>query len=239
MKNLEQFPEVSVVILVYNGEKFISPLLESIQDQSYPAEKTEVLLVDNGSTDNTVAKAKEFDNVKVILLGQNYGYTGGNNRAPAYAGNDLIVFLNVDTICHHDWLSGLVGVLTTHKNIAACASNTVSPGDPGFDSQERYKPLDTICRSELTVFGYSRFLQQPYKKIVYSKLLSGCSFIIRREILDELGYLFEEAFWIYAEDTDLALRLRNTGRQVCTTGDSLVYHMHQSYIKASPAKIKI
>lgn len=236
---MKEFPSVSIIIVVYNGEKFIEPLLRSLQDQSYPAEKTEILLVDNGSKDNTVPLTEKFSNVKIVLLGRNYGFAGGNNRAVAHASHDLMVFLNVDTICHHHWLSGLVDALDRDPGIGACASNTISPGDPGFDELDRFNPLKVICRSELTAFGYAKFLRQPYRQLLYTKHLSGCSFIIKRDILNRLGYLFEEDFWIYAEDTDLAMRLHNLGWKTCVSGDSVVYHMHQSYIKASPDKIKI
>ena len=233
-------PNVSVVIVVYNGQKYIKDLLMSLADQSYPTDKMEVLVFDNASTDNTGLIVKEqFRNVRYINLGKNYGFTGGSNRAFGYAKHDFLAFLNVDTVCHREWLLSLVSALVKDNAVGACCSNVVSMECEEFSDMEKNVPLRNLYGFELTAFGFAQPIKRQSKSLVCTRLLSGCSFLIRREVVGELGYLFDEEFWIYAEDTDLSLRIHNLGRKIYAVKDSAVYHIHRSYIKLSANKVRI
>ena len=75
------------------------------------------------------------------------------------------------------------------------------------------------------------------KSIVRTKLLSGCAFIIRRETVSELGYLFDDQLWMYAEDTDLSLRIHNSAQNICVIRDAIVYHLHKSNMDLEKGRI--
>lgn len=74
------WPSVSVVILTYNGSRFIGNLLDSLADQSYPADKIEILIIDNASTDDTCAIVKQKgSHFTLVRLENNLGFAAGNN----------------------------------------------------------------------------------------------------------------------------------------------------------------
>ena len=225
-------PNVSLIILTYNGSQYINALLDSLYDQSYPRDRMEIIVVDNASTDNTRSIVKnKYPFVKCITLPENIGFAAGNNRGLQYAKYDFIVLLNQDTICHRDWLKGLMNKMLEDKSIAACSSNIITTKIADFSEINRQLPFNSLYYYDLSPYGYGCYRIKTGKRFFFTKLLSGCSFMIRRQIISELGYLFDEQLWMYAEDTDLSLRLHNTGRKFCAARDSVVFHLHNSEIK--------
>jgi GT2 family glycosyltransferase len=225
----KKFPKVSVIILTYNGSKYIEALLESLFDQSYPRERMEIIVIDNASTDNTLSLVQEgYPDVRRVGLSKNIGFAAGNNQALKHARHDFLVFLNQDTICHRDWLKGLIQGLLDNKKIGVCTSNMILPGTAEFNTMDKRSSLSSLYICDLSPFGYGRYRKITGKPIVFPKIFSGCSFVIRRETLTELGYLFDDQLWMYVEDTDLSLRIHNMGLRICAVRDSIVYHLHNS-----------
>jgi len=227
LKQYDTCPQVSIIILTYNGSGYVKPLLNSLLEQSYPKECTEIIVVDNASTDKTVDIVKEnYPSVSVISLGKNVGFAAGNNRGILYARHDLLVFLNQDTVCDPDFLKGLIDVMAADKTIAAANPNIIPlrPEHAGAIDTRLYGNVLHVC--DLSVFGYGRYRLFTGKALRDTKLLSGCAFIIRRDVVSQLGYLFDEQLWMYAEDTDLSLRIHALGKRICAIRDSFVYHIH-------------
>ena len=221
------YPNVSVIILTYNGSEYIKPLLESLLNQSYPKESTEILVVDNASGDETIRIIREnFSSVKVIALEKNIGYAAGNNQALLHASHELLVFLNQDTLCHPGFLHALVDMMEADKTLAACNPNIMTPETESFGTMDETFTPESLYLCDLVPFGYGQNRIINGEKNYRAKLLSGCAFIIRRETVSRLGYLFDDQFWMYAEDTDLSLRIHNMGQRICAAQDSIVYHLH-------------
>jgi GT2 family glycosyltransferase len=108
-------PFVSVIVLNYNGRNFLRKCLSSLKLTNYPKSKYEVLLVDNGSTDDsTEFVVRNFPWVRVIFLHQNFGFGGGNNRGVKFAKGEYVAFLNNDTEVTENWLSELVQASIGH-----------------------------------------------------------------------------------------------------------------------------
>jgi len=220
-------PFVSIIILTYNGSKHIISLLESLSGQSYPKDRIEIIVVDNASTDNTLSLIQNnYPFVNIVPLVKNIGFAAGNNRGFFHASHDLILFLNQDTICHYNWLRDLVAIMEANKGIAACNPNIIPTNLQNYKNVDIKSPEAPMFFCDLSPFGYARNRVENKKQIYYTKLLSGCSFIIRRKIVLELGYLFDEQLWMYAEDTDLSLRLHNLGYKICSIKNSVIYHLH-------------
>lgn len=221
------FPNVSVIILTYNASEYIQPLLDSLSNQSYPQERMEILVVDNASTDETLSiTRKNFSFVKVVAVEKNIGYAAGNNQALLHARHDLLVFLNQDTICHPGFLQSMVNIMAADKAIAACNPNIMTPETESFGTMDETFTPESLYLCDLVPFGYGQNRIINGEKNYRAKLLSGCAFIIRRETVSRLGYLFDDQFWMYAEDTDLSLRIHNMGQRICAAQDSIVYHLH-------------
>lgn len=187
----------------------------------------EVIVIDNASTDNTLTVVKnKYPWVRCISLPKNIGFAAGNNRGLQYAKHDFIVFLNQDTICHKDWLKGLINILLEDESIAACNSNIITTKTEDCRAMNRQLSFNSLFYYDLSPYGYGRYRMRTGKRLYYTKLLSGCSFMIRRRTISELGYLFDEQLWMYTEDTDLSLRLLAAGHKFCAVRDSVVFHLH-------------
>lgn len=220
---------VSIIILTYNGSKYICELLRSLAEQSYPAELMETIVVDNASTDETISLVhRDNPDVTTIVMNDNVGFAAGNNRAIDYANHDYLVFLNQDTVCHKDWLKGLVSAIRQDNNIAVCTSNLVLSETFEFARKQILLPAEELCYYDLTPFGYASYRRNSNARFVFSRIFSGCSFIIQRKTIDHLGGLFDEDLTMYVEDTDVSLRIHNVGQKICVVKDSIVYHLHDS-----------
>lgn len=234
----EVLPRVSIIILTFNGEKYIDNLLSSISVQSYPKDRMEIIVIDNASIDKTVAIVEsKFPQVKCIALEKNIGFAGGNNKALNYVKNEIIVFLNQDTVCHRNWLKALINGIFRDESIGACSSNIIPVDMHTLQNINQKLPPEELYLCDLTPYGYGRYYKLQKTSFVFSKILSGCSFAIHKQTVDELGYLFDEQFWMYAEDTDLSLRIHNIGKRICVARDSVVYHLHNNDVKVKKSHI--
>lgn len=220
-------PHVSIVILTYNGAEYIIPLLESLAEQTYPLNLVEILVIDNASTDNTVNLIHEkYKSVKIIPLKENIGFAAGNNQGYLHAQHDLLVFLNQDTICHPNFLKVLVRKMREDESLAACNPNIISASLTRSFANNWRSPIRALHLCDLSPYGYGR------NRIIYethffqTKLLSGCAFIINRVTVNELGYLYDDQLWMYAEDTDLSLRIHSSGMKIGAIRDAVVCHLH-------------
>jgi GT2 family glycosyltransferase len=229
MPSLESyaFPRVSIIILTYNGSEYILPLLKSLSEQTYPLNLVEIIVIDNASTDNTLKLIQDnYNAVKIIPLKKNLGFAAGNNQGYLNARYDLLVFLNQDTICHPDFLKVLVGKMLEDKSLAACNPNIVPAKPSSSIPTDRNLPIHSLHLCDLSPYGYGRNRIIPEKHFFYTKLLSGCAFIIRRAIVKNLGYLYDDQLWMYAEDTDLSLRIHRSGLKIGAVKDAVIYHLH-------------
>ncbi len=144
-------PFVSVVVLNYNGLRFLGDCLGSLARLDYPSDHYEVVLVDNVSKDGSVEVAeKRFPNVRVVRNNRNLGFAGGNNVAMRSATADYVVLLNNDTSVDPHWLSRLVEAAEQDPAAGACTSKLLfqhnrakieltatpfRPGDQGSSDQ--------------------------------------------------------------------------------------------------------
>ena len=113
--------KVSLYIPCYNAEKYISECLEGVLKQTYPID--EILIIDDGSTDNTVSIASKYP-VRVIHHKKNRGLATARNTAFKEAKNEFVAALDADCVPHQDWLEQIMQCFT-HKNIAGAGGMPV------------------------------------------------------------------------------------------------------------------
>ncbi|MCJ7634852.1 glycosyltransferase family 2 protein [Candidatus Bathyarchaeota archaeon] len=220
---------VSIVILNYNGQRFIPRLLETLCDQSY--KNFEVVFVDNASTDCSMSVVRALLekepyqrlNFKIIQSGTNLGFCGGNNLGSRSAVGDYIVFLNNDTYLSSTWLQELVSVIGCHKQIGACQSRVVSAFTDEVETDGFN--LDIGGQSQTVVFngGEGAVLGRAF-------YVSGASMILRRPVFADCGGFDQSLFF---GDYDLCWRLRLFGYDVATALESRCYHYGSSTIRAT------
>jgi GT2 family glycosyltransferase len=210
-------PRVSVVIPTWNGRDMLLHALGALDRQDY--RDFEVVVVDNASTDGTVAAVQEkHPAVRLIVLPTNVGFAAGVNAGIVASGSELVVLLNNDTEVEPGWLSALVDAFDRHPEVGMCASKVLlfhdrtrldSAGDQLglFPSQIGHGALDS-----------PRFDQER-------EILSACAAAAayRRSVFDTVG-LFDERFFAYVEDVDLGVRAQLAGFRCLFVPGARVYH---------------
>lgn len=219
-------PRASVIVLGYNGRRYLDACLASLLDSELPRDEYEVLYVDNGSTDGSVDFVRErFPDVRIVSLDRNYGFAEGNNRGLHEARGRHIAVLNQDTVCHRRWLSELLAAVETDPDVKAVHSNILTPWCPGYEEMEREAWPPIVHVAELNRFGFVAYQQRPFAtEPIETLFLAGAAMMVQRELVDRMGYLFDRDFTAYCEDTDLALRVHNLGYRSLLVPTSVVYH---------------
>ena len=112
---------VSVVILNWNGEKYLNEFLPILLNNLDNVPDAEIVVADNGSTDGSLQLlAEKFPTVKVDAFEKNYGFAGGYNKALKNINSEYYVLLNSDVEVTKDWLSALYEFMTKNPDVAAC-----------------------------------------------------------------------------------------------------------------------
>lgn len=209
---MDLIPLVSIIIVNYNGKKYLEKCLGSLAGCNY--KKTEIILVDNGSTDDSMNYVNRYyPGVGVINLDKNYGYAEANNIGAKKAQGEYLLFLNNDTIVTSDFVTELITVATRDENIAICQSLLLKP-DGQVDSSGDF--VDTLGRAYS-----SKNKPADIRNILSAR---GASMIIQKNVFWELGG-FDKNYFVSFEDVDLGWRAWIKGYKVVLVPKSVVYHM--------------
>ena len=216
-------PLVSIVIVNFNGGEMLIQCLKSVFNSKY--EPIEVILVDNKSTDGSVAIAEklfsEKPNFKVVKLPRNVGFAQGNNVGIRYCKGKYIVFLNNDTVVDPLWLDKLVEVMEKDESVGVAQSKLLQLNNtPLFDSTGDF--IDSYCLSFRRGYGEEDHGQYDRIEEVFSA--RGAAMIVRAYVLREVG-AFDPDLFGSCEDIDLCWRVRLRGYKVLYVPQSIVYHV--------------
>lgn len=211
---------VTVVIPNYNGEKLLPACLDSLGRQRY--RDFSVIVVDNGSSDGSVALLREkYPYVAIIPLPRNMGFAAAVNAGIRNAESDLVTLLNNDTEAHPDWLAELVRAAEERRDAAFFASKMLDFSDRAvIDSagncyalNGRSLPRGFLARDE----G-----QYECEEEVFGACAGAA--LYRRALFEEAG-LFDEAFISYKEDVDLDFRAQLRGMRCLYVPRAVCYHV--------------
>lgn len=222
VETCRRLPLVSIVIVNYNGMRFIEECLNSVLKTSYS--NFEVVLVDNASTDGSLMCAREkFGSdfhLKIIANRKNYGPSIARNIGFKKTRGEYVVFLDNDTKVSPAWLQEVVDVLEADVTIGASQSKLMlGDGSGRLDS----------CGHFLSPFGFP--FEIGVGEVDSNKFGGICEIFgaksaamaVRRSILEEVG-LFDSDYFIYGEETDLCWRIWLRGYRVVLTPRSVVQH---------------
>jgi GT2 family glycosyltransferase len=222
-KSIRQRPFVSIVILNFNGKRFINTCLSSVFKTSY--ERFEVVLVDNASTDGSLdTLSGDFlnsDRLKIVRNPMNVGYGPANNIGYAHAVGDYIVFLNNDTVVDPGWLESLVTVLENDSSIGLAQSlildmKTSLVQTAGWLVSDYFVGLYSIrFDNNVSVDSFPGVFEVSYA--------SGAAMIIKRELVEEIGLFDPKYFWFY-DDNYLSFKSWLVGKRVVVVTNSRVFH---------------
>jgi GT2 family glycosyltransferase len=223
---------VAVVIPSWNGEELLPGCLTSLRRQTLaPAE---VVVVDDGSTDGSVEMlARTFPEVRVIRLGRHRGFAAAVNAGIRATRAGLVALLNNDAEADPGWLAALVAAAEGER-VGMVASRILDAGDPrriqgiGLEVGPEGDPRE-VGRGEEDgpAFGIPREVFGPI----------GAAALYRRELFQDVG-LFDEDFFAYLEDVDLAWRARRAGWRCRYAPDAVVRHLRASTGRRIPRRVR-
>jgi GT2 family glycosyltransferase len=212
-------PLVSIIIPNWNGAHHLPDCLNSLRRQTYT--RCEVILVDNGSTDGSLALlTRTYPQVRVVPLGQNRGFAPACNIGLRAARGEVLVLLNNDTKAAPGWLEALVSTFGRHPEAGAVASKMLL-----FDRRDHFHTTGDFYRLDGTP-GNRGVWQRDEGQFdeempVFSA--NGGSAAYRRAMLDEIG-LLDEVFFFSCEDLDLGWRMQLVGWSCIYAPQAVVYH---------------
>ncbi|NOZ28728.1 MAG: glycosyltransferase family 2 protein [Chloroflexi bacterium] len=222
MSSPDRLPPVCVVILNWNNAAYTLRCLRSVTEAQYP--DLTIIVVDNGSTDSSVAAIRErYPQVHLLALERNLGYAGGNNAGIQHAlglSPRYIFLLNNDVTIAPDALRHLVTAAEQHPEAAFLGPKIYHLDHPDR-IQSAGATLDLLWRS------HQRGLDEPdegqFDKLEEVDYVIGAAVLIRAAALSQVG-LLDDRFFLYREDVDWCLRARRLGYKILYVPQARVWH---------------
>ena len=216
-------PCVDVVIVNWNGRKYLAPCLDALAHQTFT--DFQVWLVDNGSIDGSVDFLRtHYPDVQLICNPDNKGFAEANNQGIRAGDAKYVATLNNDTIANPDWLEALVRVLDDNPHAGMAASLMLFADRPEMINSAGIA-IDRAGIAWDLLGGQPVSACQTQPTPVFGACAGAA--LYRRVMLDEIG-LFDEDFFAYLEDVDLAWRAQWAGWQALFVPQARVLHHHSA-----------
>lgn len=233
---------LSIIIVNYNTEELLINCISSIY-ANISIDNFEIIVVDNGSTDNSLSSLKErFPNVICVCNQKNRGFGTANNQGVAISKYDYLFFLNSDTIIEHDIFSELLFFMQKHQS---CAGVTPKIYYEDKKPQNTYGNFPTILFFILNSLGILKILPKKVRNKLSIGIpvefscpqrvphILGVAMFIRKKAFIEVGG-FDESFFLYFEETDLCYRMTGLGYDFWVDTNVDIIHLLS---KSSPSSL--
>ncbi len=213
--------DLSIIIVAYGIREVLEECLTALQASTDRLNK-EVIYVDNGSQDDSVAMVREkFPEVIVIESPVNLGFTRANNLAYPEAKGQYVLMLNADAFVFPETLQKSYEFMEQHPDCGVMGARLVGR-DGKLQPSARYFP--TPWRIFLTRLGWDHpkipFLkgiddmQRDHHQVLECDWVPGCYLVTRKSIVDSLGFFLRHDFFMYFDDADICLRIKRQGWKV-------------------------
>lgn len=220
-------PKVAIVILNWNGVKYLRDFLPSVLTSIWP--NLDIVVGDNGSTDGSIEfLTQNYPTIRVIQNDQNYGFTGGYNRVLEKVDADYFILLNSDVEVHPGWIEPVISLMESDPLIAAAAPKIKAFADKGYFEHAG------AAGGFIDVYGYPFCRGRMFYEIEQDKgqyqqsgeifWASGAAMFVKKKYWVEAGG-FDDRFFAHMEEIDLCWRLKNMGYKVVYCAESEVYHV--------------
>jgi len=212
--------KLSVIIVNYNVKYFLDQCLHSVE-KAIKNINTEVFVVDNNSVDGSCQMIEDkYKWVKLIKNKKNTGFSKANNQAIKLANGEYILLLNPDTLVEEDTFEKVCNFMDSHPDAGGLGVKMID--GKGKFLPESKRGLPTPAAAFYKIFGISKLFPKSKtfskyhlgyldkEKIHKIDVLSGAFMLMRKTVLDKIGYL-DETFFMYGEDIDLSYRITKAG----------------------------
>jgi len=235
-------PDVSIILVNWNTRDLLMRSLQSIHDTKDDLD-VEVIVVDNASSDDSVALARSrFPDTIIVQNAQNAGFAEANNQGMAIAAGRFFLLLNTDAFLHKGALANMLAHMRAHPRAGAV----------GCKLQYEDGSLQRSCNAFPTVateFWQALFLDRmfPFSAVFGNYTMTwwsmddarevdvvmGACMLLRREAVAQVG-CFDTGFFMYSEEVDLCYRLKQAGWQVRYTPDAIATHIWGGSSRKAP-----
>ena len=212
--------KLSIIIVNYNVQYFLAQCLNSVLD-AIESIDAEIFVVDNNSSDDSVEMLKEkFPAIKLIENRENTGFAKANNQAIKEASGEYILLLNPDTLVESETFRKSLQFMDEHSDAGALGVKMLNGKGEFLPESKRGLPLPNVAFYK--IFGLTKLFPKSKKfgsyhltyldnnEIHAVEVLSGAYMMLRKSVLDKIGYL-DEDYFMYGEDVDLSYRITQNG----------------------------
>jgi GT2 family glycosyltransferase len=232
--------ELAIVIVSYNARADLERCLQSLHDAP-PSTPHEIVVVDNASTDGSLAAARARPGVRAIASGGNRGFAAANNMGIRATTGSLILLLNSDTIVPPGAIDGLVRVLSQHPEVAIAGPRLVDGegrAELSFGQMltiwtefRRQSLMRRVARGDATAIAHVEAVTRQASRPDW---VTAACLLVRRGDAEAVG-LLDERYFMYTEEVDFCAAMRARGRGVLFTPEVQVVHLRGRSVATAPA----
>ena len=233
-KTLRFVPKISIIIVTYNSEQVIDACLQSILHSRSNTDSFEIIFIDNGSSDKTVAKISNYKNVhiKQLLNKENFGFAKACNQGIQMARGTTILLVNPDTKLEQNTISRSYAFLHSNPTMGIVGCRIVYPSGQIQYSCRKFPTLTGMLASAFgldKLFPKNKLLGQfkltyfDYLENRIVDVVSGAFFMIKKEVIRDIGP-FDENYFMYAEEMDFCYRAKQNGWEIFFYAGTTIEH---------------
>lgn len=213
-------PFVSVIVLNYNGLQHLQTVLTSLEKQTYPADKYEIVLADNGSSDESITYTQQHHpRVRTMVFEKNFGFAEGNNIAARKVSSEVLAFLNNDTEADPAWLEALVSAYEHDQNGIY--------GSQAYQFNKRHIGANSVAKlmawgipTNVNVYKSRETISSEIEETLYA---DAAGMLIGRNVFLALGG-FNPSYFAYEEEKDLGWKGWLLGHKSYVVPASIYFH---------------
>lgn len=224
---MSEWPTVTVIVLNYNGLKHLKDCFSSLTQTDYPAERLELMLVDNASTDRSIEYIQtHYPQVRIVCTEENVGFGSGNNLGAREATGQYVVFLNNDMWVDTQFIRELVKAIQSAPDVVCAGAKILNWDGTRFDFAG--------SAAHFAGYAYQVGMGKPFTPDQFAEIqpilfACGGAMMIDRQVFLNVGG-FDDDYFAYYEDLDLGWRLWLLGYRVLFTPDAIAHHRHHGTI---------
>lgn len=241
--------ELSIIIVSYNTKELLRDCLASLVVACTEKDTWEVIVVDNASTDGSVAAVQneklKVQNLRVIQNTKNVGFAAANNQAIKQAKGEYILLLNSDTEVPSGSIQHVLEYLKSHEDVGVATAKIVLPN--GQIDPASHRGFPTPWAAFTYFVGLERLFprmplfsqyHQWYKNLAQIHEIdspSGAFFMVRKQVIEDVG-LLDESYFMYAEDIDWAFRIKAKGWKIVFLPGATILHKKKQSGRGSASR---
>jgi len=208
-------PKITVIIPAYNAEKTIKKTLDAVLSQDLSKNRFEIIVVNDGSTDNTKKIVSKFKKVKLVSI-KHSGPAVARNRGAKVAKGEIIAFTDADCVPKNDWLKNLISPFKKSETVGVAGTyetlnkNQFMARFIGYEIEQRHESM-----KKLASIDFVGTYNCAYRKSIFRKI-----------------YGFDESFLVASgEDPELSFRMKKAGHKIVFRPKAIVLHSHPDTLK--------